>query len=70
MNMHMRIHTHHIQVPAVYATPRPDTVTICVGVAGHDSKSGPPTVDIPGAEYDFLEFLYAKDQDSNDMVLY
>jgi len=38
-------------------------VTICVGVAGHDSKSGPPTLDIPGAEYDFLEFLYAKDQE-------
>lgn len=51
-------------VPAVYVTPRPDTVTICVGIAGYDSSSGaPPTVDIPGAEYDFLEFLYAKDQE-------
>merc|ERR1740121_3247809 len=50
-------------VPAVYATPRPDTVTLCVGVAGHDPSQGPPTEEIPGAEFDFLELLYAKDQE-------
>merc|ERR1719287_42536 len=43
--------------PAVYVTPRPDTVTICVGALGaeaehrfHDVLS---TME-PGAEYDFL----------------
>jgi len=50
-------------VPAAYPTPRPDTVTICVGVAGYDGRDGPPTVEIAGAEYDFLEFLYARDQE-------
>lgn len=50
-------------VPAAYHTPRPDTVSVCVGIAGYDAASGPPTVEIPGAEYDFLEFLYAKDQE-------
>lgn len=50
-------------VPAVYPTPRPATVTICVGIAGYDSSLGPPTIEIPGTEYDYLEFLYAKDQE-------
>lgn len=50
-------------VPAVYPTPRPDTVTICVGVHGFDDTNEPPTMLLPGSEYDYLEFLYAKDQE-------
>lgn len=50
-------------VPAVYVTPRPDTLTVCVGIAGYDPKKGPPRVEIPGVEYDYLEFLYCKDQE-------
>jgi hypothetical protein len=51
-------------VPSAYTTPRPDTVTLCVGIAGLDSSHpGPATVEIEGAEYDYLEFLYAKDQE-------
>lgn len=51
-------------VPAAYRTPRHDTVTVCAGIVGYDSSAGQPaTVDIPGTEYDYLEFLYAKDQE-------
>merc|ERR1712187_833792 len=39
------------------------TVTICVGVHGFDDTHDPGTMLIPGAEYDYLEFLYAKDQE-------
>jgi len=47
-------------VPAVYHTPRPDAVTICVGVAGRHDRQGPFFGD---AEYDYLELLYARDQE-------
>lgn len=48
-------------VPAVYVTPRADTLSLCVGV----SREGEELVHAPadGAEYDFLEYLYAKDQE-------
>uniref|UniRef100_A0A7S4V9M1 Uncharacterized protein n=1 Tax=Alexandrium monilatum TaxID=311494 RepID=A0A7S4V9M1_9DINO len=49
--------------PAAYTTPRPDTVTVSVGVAGYDPLKGAPTVDLEGVEYDYCEFLYAKDQE-------
>eukprot|EP00931_Biecheleriopsis_adriatica_P011272 TRINITY_DN112352_c0_g1_i1.p1 TRINITY_DN112352_c0_g1~~TRINITY_DN112352_c0_g1_i1.p1 ORF type:complete len:370 (-),score=71.15 TRINITY_DN112352_c0_g1_i1:101-1210(-) len=53
-------------VPAVYLTPRPDTVTICVGRASPSSQSiaslHRPEV-APGVEYDYCELLYAKDQE-------
>lgn len=48
-------------VPAVYPTPRKDTVTICVGLHGFDENT--PRLILPGTEYDYLEFLYAKDQE-------
>eukprot|EP00930_Biecheleria_cincta_P022704 TRINITY_DN16545_c1_g1_i1.p1 TRINITY_DN16545_c1_g1~~TRINITY_DN16545_c1_g1_i1.p1 ORF type:complete len:372 (+),score=70.51 TRINITY_DN16545_c1_g1_i1:39-1154(+) len=47
-------------VPAVYLTPRFDTVTVCVGTSGASSSSSKV---IPGVEYDYLELLYAKDQE-------
>lgn len=50
-------------IPSAYVTPRPDTVTVCVGVAGHDFKEGPPVPNIPGTEYDHLDLLYCKDQE-------
>jgi len=50
-------------VPSVYPTPRPDAVTICVGLAGHDVSQSLLPADLPGAEYDCLELLYAKDQE-------
>lgn len=48
-------------VPAVYPTARKDTVTLCVGLGDFDENT--PKVMIPGTEYDYLEFLYAKDQE-------
>eukprot|EP00933_Yihiella_yeosuensis_P038481 TRINITY_DN32418_c0_g1_i1.p1 TRINITY_DN32418_c0_g1~~TRINITY_DN32418_c0_g1_i1.p1 ORF type:complete len:338 (-),score=55.10 TRINITY_DN32418_c0_g1_i1:122-1135(-) len=47
-------------VPAVYATPRPNTLTICVGMQGSSASSSKPP---SGTEYDYLELLYAKDQE-------
>lgn len=47
--------------PAAYRTPRVDCVNLCVGVA----QPRPPPVPIEGAEFDFLELLYARDQDGN-----
>jgi hypothetical protein len=49
-------------VPAVYLTPRNDIVSICVGVATPAGESA-MLPEAPGAEYDFLEYLYAKDQE-------
>jgi len=48
--------------PAVYVTLRPDTVTLCVGIAGDPDEMGSSDV-AEGTEYDFLEYLYAKDQE-------
>jgi len=56
-------------VPAAYPTPRLDTVTVSVGVAGHDPASGPPTVEFDGVEYDHLEFLYCRDQEGKVMQI-
>jgi len=50
-------------VPAVYTTPRPDTVTICVGIAGYNEETDDPLFEPPAAYYDYLEYLYAKDQE-------
>ncbi|OLQ08220.1 hypothetical protein AK812_SmicGene8305 [Symbiodinium microadriaticum] len=50
-------------VPAIYATGRPDTVTLCVGYAGLSEHESPPVRPALGTEYDFLELLYAKDQE-------
>lgn len=50
-------------VPAIYATGRPDTVTLCVSYAGLSEHESPPVRPAPGTEYDFLELLYAKDQE-------
>lgn len=52
-------HEQHC-VPAVYVTTRPDTVTLCVGIAKDPGEQGAAVE--PGADYDFLEYLYAKDQ--------
>lgn len=52
-----------LSVPAVYPTPRPDTVTICVGIAGYDEAQDGPLPEHPEAYYDYLEYLYAKDQE-------
>jgi len=56
-------------VPAVYVTPRPDIVTLCVGIAGHDASLEPGVLEIPGSEYDFLELLYARDQEGKIMQI-
>lgn len=55
-------HGHELEcTPAVYVTLRPDTVSICVGIArGADEVGNTLAGD---AEYDFLEYLYAKDQE-------
>lgn len=50
-------------VPAAYLTPRKDTVTMCVGIKGSSSSSSSSIRPSPGTEYDFLDFLYAKDQE-------
>jgi len=50
-------------VPAVYHTPRADALTICVGNAvkeGEKPRLSSPSIE--GTEYDYLEYLYAKDQ--------
>lgn len=49
-------------VPAVYATPRFDVVSICVGISAAPGELV-TLPEAPGAEYDFLEYLYAKDQE-------
>mmetsp|Transcript_87993 Transcript_87993/g.138944 ORF Transcript_87993/g.138944 Transcript_87993/m.138944 type:complete len:396 (+) Transcript_87993:83-1270(+) len=48
--------------PAVYCTPRAEVFSICVGIS---ATPGERVVlpEAPGAEYDFLEYLYAKDQE-------
>lgn len=48
-------------VPAVYVTLRPDTVSLCVGIARDADEEGANPAH--GTEYDFLEYLYAKDQE-------
>mmetsp|Transcript_35765 Transcript_35765/g.76280 ORF Transcript_35765/g.76280 Transcript_35765/m.76280 type:complete len:405 (-) Transcript_35765:137-1351(-) len=51
-------------VPAAYVTPRPDTVTMCCGIAGYNAETMPPRPVLAGTEEeDYLEFLYAKDQE-------
>lgn len=54
-------------VPAAYATIRPDTVTLCVGIARDAGEQGGAPA--PGADYDFLEYLYAKDQEEKVMQI-
>lgn len=49
-------------VPAVYPTPRDDTVSVCVGIAAAPGETA-TVPEAPGAEYDFLEYLYVKDQE-------
>merc|ERR1712232_53174 len=50
-------------VPAAYVTPRPDAVTICVGDLEDRPEEGQQALRA-GCEYDYLEFLYARDQNN------
>mmetsp|Transcript_51692 Transcript_51692/g.123047 ORF Transcript_51692/g.123047 Transcript_51692/m.123047 type:complete len:353 (+) Transcript_51692:67-1125(+) len=51
--------------PSAYCTPRSEAVTICVGVSNSNDVAAAPE----GAEYDYLEFLYAKDQEGKVMQI-
>lgn len=50
-------------LPAMYVSHREGVVVICVGIAQDAEEEGIQWA--PGADYDFLEYLYAKDQDGN-----
>jgi len=59
-------------VPAVYPTPRIDAVQICVGGTGEESQDHDDRMDLLvslGAEYDYLEWLYAKDHEDKIIQL-
>jgi len=53
----------HELVPAVYVSPRLDMVTICVGTDGTNEQAPRGARERRDCEYDYLEFLYARDQD-------
>jgi len=55
-------------LPAVYTTPRPNTVTICVGVLGSSEEETSERTNL--TEYDYLEFLFAKDQEGRIIQVY
>jgi len=52
-------------LPAAYCTARDEVVTICVGMADAADSVSIPSV----AEYDYLEYLYAKDQEGKVMQI-
>mmetsp|Transcript_28146 Transcript_28146/g.51468 ORF Transcript_28146/g.51468 Transcript_28146/m.51468 type:complete len:401 (-) Transcript_28146:100-1302(-) len=69
--------------PSAYVTPRADAVTICVGIAKEAPKAPPkggalaieeeedwPVAEVPGAEFDFLTHLYAKDQEGKVFAIF
>eukprot|EP00747_Dinoflagellata_sp_TGD_P162685 gnl/TRDRNA2_/TRDRNA2_180554_c0_seq1.p1 gnl/TRDRNA2_/TRDRNA2_180554_c0~~gnl/TRDRNA2_/TRDRNA2_180554_c0_seq1.p1 ORF type:complete len:393 (-),score=75.40 gnl/TRDRNA2_/TRDRNA2_180554_c0_seq1:81-1259(-) len=56
-------------LPAVYCTPRPDTVTMCCGYMPEKPDAN-PLAQTPGAEYDYLEYLYAKDQEGKPIQIF
>lgn len=61
-------------VPSAYVTPKADAVTICVGIAKEppkvDEEEDWPVAEVPGAEFDFLTHLYAKDQEGKVISIF
>eukprot|EP00971_Amphidinium_carterae_P108743 2153241-Amphidinium_carterae.1 len=53
--------------PAAYCTPRDDVVTICVGLADEAAAAAASSPSL--AQYDYLEYLYAKDHEGKVMQI-
>lgn len=55
--------------PAIGATARPDIVSLSVGVAKTREAGEAAVLPVPDAEFDSLEYLYAKDQEGKTITI-